>query len=226
MTRIYVLYIFLLSLAFPIAGWAQGADMLYKSKDLSAILDTILRTEQEHLRSRDSVMNIYGPESKEWVVYQKLFQTNHNNNNNAKKIKLILSNNTWPDPTLSGPNGNRAICNVIQHVDPATRESYLPLMRQAVAEGKLEPRFLVRSVDRTATDKGELQIYGGQMKYYPESKSFNVWPIYDPVNVDSRRAAIGLGSIADWLRMRFDFEWDLEEQIKRSADFEKEKRNQ
>jgi len=96
------------------------------------------------------------------------------------------------------------------------------MMRQAVKDKKLEPRFLVRAEDRIATERGDLQIYGGQMKYYPETKSFNVWPIYDPVNIDKRRAKIGLNTIAEHLKTRFNFEWNLEEQLKRTADFEKE----
>jgi len=97
-------------------------------------------------------------------------------------------------------------------------------MRQAVKEGQLAPRFLVRTEDRVATEQSKLQIYGGQMKYYPETKSFNVWPVLDPKNIDKRRAEIGLEPIAEFLKNRFDFEWNLEEQIKRTEEFER-KRN-
>ncbi|GET33418.1 hypothetical protein PbJCM13498_22810 [Prolixibacter bellariivorans] len=95
-------------------------------------------------------------------------------------------------------------------------------MKQAVKDHKLEPRFLDRAEDRIATERGDLQIYGGQMKYYPETKTFNVWPVYDPVNIDKRRAAIGLGPIAEFLKKRFNFEWNLEEQIKRTEEFKRE----
>ena len=124
---------------------------------------------------------------------------------------------------MAGEQGNWTICNVIQHSDNKIRIKYLPMMRQAVKEEKLEPRFLVRAEDRIATERGDLQIYGGQMKFYPETKSFNVWPVYDPVNIDKRRAEIGLEPIAEFLKNRFDFEWNLEEQIKRSEEFEKER---
>ncbi|MEM6380730.1 MAG: DUF6624 domain-containing protein, partial [Bacteroidota bacterium] len=87
------------------------------------------------------------------------------------------------------------------------------------------PQLLVRAEDRLATDRDELQIYGGQMKYYPETQSFNVWPVLDPVNIDKRRAEIGLEPIAEFLKARFDFEWDLEEQIKRTEAFIKEGKN-
>jgi hypothetical protein len=86
---------------------------------------------------------------------------------------------------------------------------------------KLEPSYLFRAEDKIATDKGNLQIYGGQMKYYPKTKSFNVWSVLDPANIDKRRTQIGLEPIAGFLKNRFNFEWNLEEQIKRSEKFEK-----
>ncbi|WP_282043162.1 DUF6624 domain-containing protein [Winogradskyella flava] len=190
-----------------------------KSQNLIAILDTIWQKEQIPLRLRDSVMAIYGPESKEAEVYQNTYRKNHATN--IIKVKNILETYGWPDSTQIGTQGNLTICNVLQHADQDTREHYIPLMKQAVLDKKLEPRFLVRAEDRIATDKGELQIYGGQMKYYPETKSFNVWPVYDPINIDKRRTAIGLDSIGIFLKNRFNFDWNLEEQIKRSEEFER-----
>lgn len=58
------------------------------------------------------------------------------------------------------------------------------------------------------------------MKYYTDTKSFNLWPRFDHVNIDKRRAEIVLDSIAIFLKNRFDFEWNLEEQIKRTEEFE------
>lgn len=194
------------------------------TEDLIAILDTIWRTEQEPISIRDSLMRIHGAESEEVAVYQKIYKENHSVN--IKKVRRILDKYGWPDSTLIGQQGNWTISNVLQHDDLETREHYLPMMRQAVLDKKLEPRFLVRAEDRIATDKGELQIYGGQMKYYPETKSFNVWPVYDPENIDKRRAEIGLGPIKEFLKNRFDFEWDLEEQIQRTKAFEAEKNKQ
>ena len=142
-----------------------------------------------------------------------------------KKIVAILANG-WPSKEIIGDQGNLTICNVLQHSDIETRKKYLPLMRQAVSDQQLSPQLLVRAEDRLATDRGALQIYGGQMKYYPETKSFNVWPVYDPVNIDKRRAEIGLEPIAGYLKNRFDFEWNLEEQIRRTEEFEKDRLNQ
>ena len=189
--------------------------------DLITVLDTIWKTEQGPITLRDSLMKIYGAESKEVQTQQEIYEKNHIVN--ERKVKTILDKYGWPTKEMIGEQGNWTICNVIQHSDNEVRIKYLPMMRKAVKDKKLEPRFLVRAEDRIATEKGELQIYGGQMKYYPETKSFNVWPVYDPVNIDKRRAEIGLEPIAEFLKNRFDFEWNLEEQIKRSEEFERER---
>lgn len=191
------------------------------TENLVAVLDTIWITEQQPITLRDSLIKIHGVESKEVKDQQEIYEKNHIVN--QRKISDILDRHGWPTQEMTGERGNLTICNIIQHSDNEIRIKYLPLMRQAVKEKKLEPRFLMRAEDRIATERGDLQIYGGQMKYYPETKSFNVWPIFDPVNIDKRRAEIGLEPIAEFLKDRFDFEWNLEEQIKRTEEFEKER---
>jgi hypothetical protein len=189
--------------------------------DLISVLDSIWETEQGPITLRDSLMKIYGVGSKEVKIQQEIYEKNHIVN--ERKVKNILDKYGWPTKEMIGDQGNWTICNVIQHSNNEIRIKYLPMMRKAVQDKKLEPRFLVRAEDRIATEKGELQIYGGQMKYYPATQSFNVWPVYDPINIDKRRADIGLGPIAEFLKNRFDFEWDLEEQIKRTEKFKKRK---
>lgn len=212
----FILILFLLSIFS-----CSNKNKSKKTGNLIAILDTIWHTEQTPLRLRDSLMKIYGIESKEAKEQQDIYDENHIIN--EIKVTTYLNKNGWPNRDIAGEQGNLTICNVLQHTSQETREYYIPLMKQAVLDKKLEPRFLVRAEDRIATNKGGLQIYGGQMKYYKETKSFNLWPVFDPINIDKRRAEIGLEPIAEFLKNRFDFEWNLEEQIKRTAEFEMEK---
>ncbi len=198
----------------------KSVTSIQNTKNLVAVLNTIWQTEQTPITLRDSLMRIYGAESKEYQVQQKIYEENHIIN--EKKVATIL-NNGWPTKEIAGERGNWTLCNVIQHSDNKIRLKYLPMMRQAVKEKILEPRFLARAEDRIATERGDLQIYGGQMKYYPETKTFNVWPVFDPINIDKRRAEIGLEPIAEFLKNRFDFEWNLEEQIKRTIEFNNNK---
>lgn len=201
----------------------EGESLLIK-KNLIALLDTIWRTEQEPIRLRDSLGKVHGYESIEFQKQNEVYHRNHDIN--EKKILEILETQGWPGKNTIGEQGNLTICNVLQHSDVEIRKKYLPIMRKAVEEEQLAPRLLARAEDRLATDRGDLQIYGGQIKYYPETKSFNVWPIIDPWNVDQRRAEIGLEPIADFLsNLRNPMEWDLEEQIIRTEEFKKEKQN-
>jgi len=219
MMRLVLIITLLLTMACSNKKGNEAPTSMQTPIDLTTILDTIWRTEQGPITLRDSLMKIYGAESKEVQTQQEIYEKNHIVN--ERKVKTILDKYGWPTKEMIGEQGNWTICNVIQHSDNEVRIKYLPMMRKAVKDKKLEPRFLVRAEDRIATEKGGLQIYGGQMKYYPETKSFNVWPVYDPENIDKRRAEIGLEPIAEFLKNRFDFEWNLEEQIKRSEEFEK-----
>lgn len=213
-----------LLLAMSCSGKTKSESISMTSEhqeDLIAVLDTIWKTEQRPITLRDSLMKIYGPESALVKEQQAIYEKNHVIN--ERKVKDILDKYGWPAKEMAGEQGNWTICNVIQHSDNTVRIQYLPMMRQAVKDQKLEPRFLVRAEDRIATERGDLQIYGGQMKYYPETGSFNLWPVFEPENIDKRRADIGLEPIAQFLKNRFDFEWNLEEQIRRSEEFERER---
>lgn len=223
MTRLIAVIIAILSIACSDENVNEVATPKQEQApiDLIAVLDTVWMTEQEPITLRDSLMEIYGAESEEVQIQQEIYEKNHIVN--ERKVNAILDQYGWPTKEMIGEQGNWTICNVIQHSDNEIRLKYLPMMRRAVKDKLLEPRFLVRAEDRIATEKGDLQIYGGQMKYYPETESFNVWPVYDPVNIDKRRAEIGLEPIAEFLKNRFDFEWNLEEQIKRSEEFERER---
>ncbi|MEM8488944.1 MAG: DUF6624 domain-containing protein [Bacteroidota bacterium] len=217
-----VLFLFLIFAPLSIAhGQTTSPPPPLEPAYLIAMLDTINTTEQEPIRRRDALMKQFGVESEEAAAAQAEYKRNHAIN--EKKVRALLDTYGWPDPAVIGERGIITICNVIQHAEQETRVLYLPMMQDAVKAGKLPPRLLARAEDRIASERGELQLYGGQMKYYPESKSFNVWPVYDPVNIDKRRAAIGLGPIAEHLKNRFDFEWNLEEQIERTKAYEASK---
>jgi hypothetical protein len=200
---------------------AQNRGMLDPS--LVAFLDTIYYDEQTPIRARDSLMRQYGAESEEAMVQQKIVKKNHAVN--ETKVRKLLDERGWPSIHTIGAQGSRTLFLVIQHSAPEIRVKYLPMMKEAVKKGDLLPRYLANVEDRVATDLGRLQVYGNQIKYYPETKTFDVWPIKDPANVDKRRASIGLGPIAVHLKNRFDLEWDLEKQIRRTAEFEAGKKN-
>jgi len=194
-----------------------------RNLDLLVVLDTIWRTEQNPIRLRDSLGRVHGFESEEFKAQDEIYHQNHAIN--EAKVREILDTEGWPDISVIGEQGNITIANVIQHSDNDIRLKYLPMMKDAVQNKGLQPRLLARAEDRIATEAGKPQIYGGQIKYYPETQSFDVWPIADPANVDKRRAEIGLEPMAEFLAgRRTPMEWDLEKQIRRTQEFEKNRK--
>ena len=103
--------------------------------DLITVLDTIWRTEQGPITLRDSLMKIYGAESKEVQIQQEIYEKNHIVN--ERKVKTILDKYGWPTKEMIGEQGNWTICNVIQHSDNEIRIKYLPMMRKAVKDKKI-----------------------------------------------------------------------------------------
>lgn len=203
----------------------KGAIAATRTKEqLIAMLDSIWWAEQIPIRVRDSLGSVHGYESEEFQRQDEIYHKAHDIN--EKKILDLLETYGWPDINTIGEQGNLTICNVLQHSSIEVRQKYIPMMKMAVKEKGLAARLLARAEDRLATDRGEFQIYGGQIKYYPETKSFNFWPIKDPENLEKRRAEIGLDSISEFLkRKRVDLVWNLEEQIKRTEEFERARKN-
>jgi hypothetical protein len=73
------------------------------------------------------------------------------------------------------------------------------MIEQAVAQHDLSQSSLALLEDRIRVREGKKQIYGSQLhstasgKYVPE-------PIEDEVNVDARRAKVGLGPLSEYLK--------------------------
>jgi hypothetical protein len=109
-----------------------------------------------------------------------------------------------------GRQGNTTLFLVIQHSDQATQEKYLPMMREAVKNGKAQGSDLALLEDRVALGQGKRQIYGSQIGRDPETQIYYVSPLEDPNNVDKRRAEVGLGPLAEYVNY-WQMKWDVEQ---------------
>ena len=66
-------------------------------------------------------------------------------------------------------------------------------------KGKAEPVNLAYLEDRIRMRQGKPQCYGSQIVPDKETGAWVLYPVEDPVNLDKRRAAVGLGPIQDYL---------------------------
>ena len=129
---------------------------------------------------------------------------------NLISVKLILDKYGWLGPKVVGNQGNKAIFLVIQHADNLTQEKYLPMMREAVKIGNASGNSLALLEDRVALNQGKKQIYGSQIAMYFDTNKYYVSPLFDPDNVDKRRAVVGLQPIAIYLK-KWGIDWDVEQ---------------
>jgi len=187
------------------------------NKPLVAILDTVYTDDQGGRMHIEETIKKYGRDSKEMKELGRVLR--EKDSINLVKVKKILDQYGWPGSDVVGSQGNRTIFLVIQHADLKTQEKYLPLMREAVKKKNANASNLALLEDRVALRKGKKQIYGSQIGM-DKSGAYYVQTLDDPDNVDKRRAAVGLGPLADYVQ-RWQLKWDVEEYKKQLPEIEK-----
>lgn len=177
-------------------------------KTLVATLDSIFNDDQNGRQQLKEVEAIYGVDSKELKAHWKMIS--EKDSINLIKVKTILDTRGWLGEDIVGEQGNTTLFLVIQHSDIKTQEHYLPMMRQAVKDGKAKGSSLALLEDRVALRQGRKQIYGSQINRDIKTQSFYVSPLEDPDNVDKRRAEVGLQPLAEYL-LNWNLKWDVEQ---------------
>jgi hypothetical protein len=122
---------------------------------------------------------------------------------NLPWLKAVIAEHGWPGTSLVGTDGAQAAWLLAQHADadPAFQRQCLDLLTAAVAAGEASERNLAYLTDRVLLAEGQPQVYGTQMTN--ENGHYVPRNLRDPDSVDERRAAVGLGPIAEYMR-RFD----------------------
>jgi hypothetical protein len=193
-------------------------------KPLVAMLDTIYNDDQQYRVAADSVQKKYGFKSQQ---VQSLWQTILEKDSvNLIKVEKILNERGWLGADVVGDKGNLTLFLVIQHSNLKTQEKYLPMMREAVKNGKAIGSELALLADRVAIGEGRRQVYGSQVGIDEKTGEYYVLPLDDPDNVDARRAAVGLGPLKDYVA-NWGLTWDAEAYKKKLPEIEaKQKQKQ
>lgn len=174
-------------------------------------LQTIWEEDQKYRLMLDDVEAKYGRESQE---IQKLWRTIVEKDSvNLLKVSAILDEHGWLGKEDIGSDGNQTLFLVIQHSDLSVQEKYLPMMREAAKKGNARGADLALLEDRVNMRNGRKQIYGSQIRRDPATGAYSIFPIEDPLNVDKRRAEMGLGPLADYVS-RWGLTWNKEESEK------------
>ena len=117
---------------------------------------------------------------------------------NAKRLDAIIDAHGWPGRVLVGEDASRAAFLVLQHAigSPAVMRRGLPLVQAAAMDGDVDPVQVAMLEDRILSFEGKPQRYGTQFDW-DEDGLLNPLPIADPADVDARRRAVRLDSLAE-----------------------------
>jgi len=117
----------------------------------------------------------------------------------TQRLKKIIAASGWPTIAAVGTDGASAAWLVAQHADfdPDFQEQVVGLMTPLVARKQADPTDLAYLVDRVAVNRGRPQTYGTQIRCR-SGKPAPATPITDPAGVDTRRAQVELGPLAQY----------------------------
>jgi hypothetical protein len=109
----------------------------------------------------------------------------------TRALKKIVGRYGWPGEKLVGVLGAQAAWLLVQHADRdlAFQKQCLQLLQAAVKRNDARAQHLAYLTDRVCVADGLPQRYGTQLEY----------PMADPEHVDERRAAVGLGPLAEYI---------------------------
>ena len=159
----------------------------------------------------------YGYQSKQADSLSKIMQ--YRDSVDLVKIVEILDKYGWVGADKVGGTANQTLFLVIQHSDLKTQQKYLPMMREAVKNKNASGSSLALLEDRVGLGEGKRQVYGSQIGRNNDTQKHFVLPLDDPDNVDKRRAEVGLGPLADYVK-KWDIEWNIEDYKKQLPEIE------
>jgi len=180
-------------------------------KPLVAKLEEIYDEDQGPRRKIAAIEKEHGWESPQMKELWKEIEVK--DSINLIKIMEILDERGWLGADVIGGQGNQTLFLVIQHAPLEVQKKYLPMMREAVKKGNARSRSLALLEDRVALRQGGRQLYGSQVGRDQETGEYYVLPLDDPMNVDKRRAEMGLGLLQDYVG-RWGITWDPEAYLK------------
>ncbi len=119
---------------------------------------------------------------------------------NTKRIKEMINEYGWPGRSEVGNDGAEAAFLVVQHShDTLFQKSCLPLVEAAFKAREVSGNDLALLTDRVRVREGRAQFYGSQAKIVNGKLVLD--PIEDEINVDKRRAELGLPPMSEYVKM-------------------------
>lgn len=195
--------------AYQEAAIASGVDL-----ELMEEFETIRYEDQRYRQEMRDVSEQYGRQSTQMDSLWTL--QNLADSLNTLRIIEVIEERGYPGKSVVGPGMASTAFLVIQHADLEIQEKYLKVITDAADAGEVNWSSVALLVDRIHTRNERPQIYGSQVTTDQETGEKFFFEIAEPHKVDSIRATVGLGPLADYAKY-FEFEWDPDKHVKRHA---------
>lgn len=211
-----VLKLLLLLLSSPLVGQEVYNEALAKE------LEAMLEKDSKHRHEVIALIDELGNDDPK--VRTKWDEINAIDSLHTIRVNEILDEHGWLGVDVVGSKGNVALFLIIQHAKLDVQVRRLPMIRQAVKDGKARSENLALLEDRVAMKTGKKQIYGSQLRTDNETGTLYLFPMVEPEKVNERRAAVGLGTIEGYIAY-WNLTWDVEAHKKRIKAWEASKKD-
>ncbi len=141
------------------------------------------------------------------AIYPILAMEEKNHQENKDTLLELLDQYGWPTSSAVTEHAAAGVALIINHTTYEIRSKYFPMLEKAFKNGEAQPLRYAKMKDRLLVEEGKEQLFGTQWKF--EGSERVPHPIEDPEDVDKRRAEIGLGSLSEYLKERFDIDWNV-----------------
>jgi hypothetical protein len=120
------------------------------------------------------------------------------NKQNVNDLEKLIVEKGWPKKSIVGDASGSAFL-IIQHSTLELQKKYLPEIKKLCEEKEAKWSDYAMMYDRVQTKENKPQRYGTQIKYNPDTKTFELFPLEDETMVDEWRKEVGLGRLAGYV---------------------------
>lgn len=116
-------------------------------------------------------------------------------------LKGVVERYGWPDSMIAGSEASHAAFLLVQHSnDNDFQKHALTLMTEVLDHGGIDLEDYAFLYDRVQVREGKPQKYGSQA-YSDSLGVYHFYPIADSINIDARRAEMGMMPFSDYIRL-------------------------
>ncbi len=157
-----------------------------------------------------------------YPYYPLEYSANKDVKQRTKRLEKIIKIYGWPKYSIVGKNAGDGAFFVIQHSEPKILNKYFPLFEKAVDDNEASKKLFALMVDRKLMYEGKKQKYGSQLQRWGTfingkyiTTPYHLWPVEDEINLNSRRASMGLVPIEEYVKQwNYKYEYKPENETK------------